>query len=87
MLTKRLVLEVIPCSRYFRFSYILFHEWIVDSHYMHMGKGDLVLTDGIDILVLEVKTVNLNDRHKVMTERLEKVIRQAHYYALVVKWY
>lgn len=33
------------------------NEWVVDSRRPHLGKGDIVLTNGKNILVVEIKRV------------------------------
>lgn len=62
------------------------NEWIVDKERSFLGKGDLVLTNGKNLLVVEIKAI----RTSVLEERLKyllKVIRQARYYAMIIRRY
>lgn len=46
-----------PESGFSDFQYIILNEWWVNPIRHSLGKGDLVLTNGKNILVVEVKRV------------------------------
>ncbi|KAL4456311.1 hypothetical protein ABPG74_014272 [Tetrahymena malaccensis] len=65
------------------FKYIILNEWIVNPKKPWKGKGDLVFTNGKNILVVEVKRIKSSNKY-IKLQQLTKVIRQARYYALMI---
>ncbi|EAR96262.1 hypothetical protein TTHERM_00188310 (macronuclear) [Tetrahymena thermophila SB210] len=66
------------------FKYIILNEWWVNPNKPWLGKGDLAFTNGKNILVVEVKRIKGSTK-QLKLQKLTKVIRQARYYALMIK--
>jgi hypothetical protein len=48
--------EIIPRSKeYKNFEFVLKNEWLVDENDIYKGKGDLILSDGAEIILVELK--------------------------------
>jgi len=53
----KLVDEILPCSDFSDFRFIVMNEWIVHPNRPLLGKGDLVMTNGKNLLVIEIKSI------------------------------
>lgn len=49
--------KILPNSGFGDFKYIALNEWMVDKERPLLGKGDLVLTNGKNLLVVEIKVI------------------------------
>ena len=70
----KLIDEILPSSDFRDFRYIVMNEWKVDPSRPFLGKGDLVMTNGKNLLVIEIKSICSKDP-KIRLKGLLKVIR------------